>query len=223
MLAFTPKFVTFDCYGTLIHFEMSALTRRLFADRLGGERLEAFIADFSAYRLDEVLGAWNPYRAVIGNALRRAAERSGIASRDEDLDTLYTAIPTWKPHPDVSPALRLIAGKIPLVGLTNSMDDLIPPSIAAMGAPFHRVITAEEAGTYKPRMQAFTYMLDALGVGPEEVVHCSSSFRYDLMTARDLRFGARVLVNRGHEPSASGYATHEVVDLGGLVDLLGLR
>lgn len=29
-----PKFVTFDLYGTLTHFRMSARTRTLFADRV---------------------------------------------------------------------------------------------------------------------------------------------------------------------------------------------
>ena len=29
-----PKFVTFDLYGTLTHFQMSARTRTLFSDRV---------------------------------------------------------------------------------------------------------------------------------------------------------------------------------------------
>jgi 2-haloacid dehalogenase len=222
MLDFTPKFVTFDCYGTLIDFGMSGLSRRLFAARVPAERMEAFVADFSALRLDEVLGAWKPYRDVIGDALARAAARHGFESTEGDLDALYGAIPTWTPHADVPAALARIAAKIPVVGLTNSMADLIPPSIAAMGAPFHRVVTAEEAGAYKPRMRPFEVMLDVLGARPEEVVHCSSSFRYDLMTARNMRMGARILVERGHEPRCEGYATHEVAGLDGLAALLGL-
>ncbi|WP_062015004.1 haloacid dehalogenase type II [Aureimonas sp. AU4] len=222
MPTFTPRFVTFDCYGTLISFGMAALTRELFADRIPAGRMDRFVADFKAYRLDEVLGAFKPYREVIGDALARTARLHGIDTGETDLDTLYGAIPTWKPHVDVVPALARIAREIPVVGLTNSMIDLIPPSIKAMQAPFHRVVTAEEAGAYKPRCRAFEYMLDTLGAVPEEVMHCSSSHRYDLMTASDLRFGARVLVERDHEPAASGYATHKVDGIDGLAELLGL-
>ncbi|MBB3950154.1 haloacid dehalogenase type II [Aureimonas jatrophae] len=222
MLSFTPRFVSFDCYGTLIHFGMAALARELFAARIPAGRMDRFLADFKAFRLDEVLGPFKPYREVIGDALARTARLHGIATDEHDLDALYRAIPTWGPHPDVVPALARIAQAIPVVGLTNSMADLIPPSIAAMQAPFHRVVTAEEAGAYKPRRQAFDYMLDTLGARPEEVVHCSSSHRYDLMTASDLRMGARVLVERGHEPPATGYATHTVNGIDGLARLLGL-
>ena len=49
------KALSFDCYGTLIYFQMAPWARRLFADRIAPEQMDAFCADFSAYRLDEVL------------------------------------------------------------------------------------------------------------------------------------------------------------------------
>ncbi len=102
------------------------------------------------------------------------------------------------------------------------MKDLIPHSVAKLGAPFHAAYTAEEAQAYKPRMQAFEYMLDQLGCGPEDVLHCSSSFRYDLMTAHDMRITNKVFVNRGHEPANPYYGYHEIKDIRGLPGLLGL-
>ena len=48
MAAFRPKYLTFDCYGTLIDFQMSHMTRTMFADRLAPDRLHAFTTDFSA-------------------------------------------------------------------------------------------------------------------------------------------------------------------------------
>jgi 2-haloacid dehalogenase len=91
-----------------------------------------------------------------------------------------------------------------------------------LGAPFAHVFTAQDAQAYKPRLQAFEYMLDQLGCAPEEIMHVSSSFRYDQMSARDLGMGARVWVKRGHEPRCEGYATHEIDDIGGLAGLVGL-
>ncbi|BCM82529.1 dehalogenase [Methylobacterium indicum] len=222
MARLAPKYITFDCYGTLIYFEMAPVARRLYADRVPAERMDAFVEDFSAYRLDEVLGAWKPYKDVVANALTRTCKRNGVEYRDSDADAVYAAVPTWGPHPDTVEGLAKVAKEFPLVILSNSMKDLIPHSVAKLGAPFHAAYTAEEAQAYKPRMQAFEYMLDQLGCGPEDVLHCSSSFRYDLMTAHDMRITNKVFVNRGHEPANPYYGYHEIKDIRGLPGLLGL-
>jgi 2-haloacid dehalogenase len=120
MAAFRPTYITFDCYGTLIDFQMSHLTRTLFADRLTPDRLPAFTADFSAYRVDEVLGEWQPYVDVIKQALRRCCQRWGVPYREADAQRLYDAIPTWGPHPDVPAALARVAQAFPLVILSNA-------------------------------------------------------------------------------------------------------
>ncbi|AWN47455.1 haloacid dehalogenase type II [Methylobacterium terrae] len=217
-----PKYITFDCYGTLIYFEMAPVARRLYADRVPKERMDAFVADFSAYRLDEVLGPWKPYKDVVANSLIRTCKLNGVEYRDSDADAVYAEVPTWGPHPDTVEGLAKVAKEFPLVILSNSMKDLIPHSVAKLGAPFHAAYTAEEAQAYKPRMQAFEYMFDQLGCGPEDVLHCSSSFRYDLMTAHDLRITNKVWVNRGHEPANPYYGYHEIKDIRGLPGLLGL-
>jgi 2-haloacid dehalogenase len=221
-MALKPKYVSFDCYGTLIYFEMAPVARALYADRITAGDMDAFVADFSAYRLDEVLGAWKPYVEVIEGSLRRTCAKWAVEYRDTDTTTVYTAVPTWGPHPDVVEPLKRVAAEFPLVILSNSMTNLIPHSVARLEAPFHAVYTAQEAQAYKPRMQAFEYMLDQLGCAPEDMLHVSSSMRYDQMTAADMGFGARAFVNRGHEPWNSGYATHEIRDIGGLPRLLGL-
>ena len=221
-MALKPKFITFDCYGTLICFEMAPVARRLYADRIAEADMAAFCADFSNYRLDEVLGAWKPYRDVVEGALRRTCAKWTIDYRDGDTDTVYAAVPTWNPHPDVIAPLKRVAAEFPLVILSNSMIDLIPHSVARLEAPFHAVYTAEEAQAYKPRMRAFEYMFDRLGCGPEDVLHCSSSFRYDLMTAHDMGITMKAFVNRGHEPANPYYGYHEIPDIGGLPGLVGL-
>jgi 2-haloacid dehalogenase len=72
-------------------------------------------------------------------------------------------------------------------------------------------------------MKGFDYMLDALGCGPEDITHVSSSFRYDLMTAYDLGIKSKVWVNRGHEPVNPYYEYTEIQDIGGLAAAVGLE
>jgi 2-haloacid dehalogenase len=222
MIDFEPKYITFDCYGTLTAFGMSALTRKLLADRVAETDIEGFLDDFEAYRLDEVTGAYKPYEQVINDALRRASDLWGIEHRDEDGHAIYEAVPTWGPHPDVPDALRALATRYPLVILSNAADEQIGSNVEKLGAPFHAAFTAEQAQAYKPRLRAFEYMLDQLGVGPGDILHVSSSLRYDLMPAHDLRITNKVYVNRGYEPSTRYYGYHEVGDLAGLPPLLGL-
>ena len=222
VIEFEPKFISFDCYGTLTAFGMSAVTRRLLADRVPQEKMEDFLDDFEAYRIDEVLGAYKPYPQVINDALARAAKAWGIEHRDSDGRAIYEAVPTWGPHPDVPDALRALASRYPLVILSNAADEQIHRNVDQLGAPFHAVYTAEQAQAYKPRLQAFEYMLDQLGCSPQDILHVSSSLRYDLIPAHDLRVANKVYVNRGYEPSTPYYGYHEVTDIPGVAALLDL-
>lgn len=217
-----PKFISFDCYGTLINFEMGPAAKSLFKDRVPAERMPAFLDSFRAYRLDEVLGAWKPFFDVIENSIQRACKAHGVKCLASDAVALYDAIPTFAPHPNVVDVLKTIAQHIPLVLLSNSMVDLIPSSVAHLKAQFHEVFTAEEAGAYKPRMQAFEYMFDRLGCGPQQMMHVSSSFRYDLMTATDLGFMAKTFIDRNHEPAIEGYGACRITDVRQLPGLVGL-
>lgn len=221
-MKYKPKFISFDCYGTLIDFDMGPTARRLFEDRVPPGRMPAFLDSFRYYRLDEVLGEWKPFFDVIANAVQRACRAHGVEYRDSDAAMLYAAVPTWQPHPHVVETLQAIAPHVPLVILSNSMVDLIPHSVAHLEAPFHAVYTAEEARAYKPRAQIFEYMFDRLGCGPDQMMHVSSSFRYDLMTAADLGFMAKAFIDRGHEPACDGYGVDRLTDIRQLPGLLGL-
>jgi 2-haloacid dehalogenase len=222
VIAVEPKYITFDCYGTLTAFGMSALTRQLVADRIPDDRIEEFLDDFEAYRIDEVLGAYKPYHQVIGDALLRTTKLWGIEHRDADSQAIYEAVPSWGPHPDVPEPLAVLADHFPLVILSNAANEQILSNVDKLGAPFYAVYTAEQAQAYKPRLGAFEYMLDQLGVGPADILHVSSSLRYDLIPAHDLRVTSKVYVNRGYEPSTPYYGYHEISDLSGLPPLLGL-
>ena len=76
-----PKYITFDCYGTLTNFRMGDVAREMYADRIPSDRMDAFVTDFAQYRLDEVMGDWRPYNQVLENAIRRTCRRHKVESR----------------------------------------------------------------------------------------------------------------------------------------------
>jgi 2-haloacid dehalogenase len=222
-MIFKPKYITFDCYGTLTNFRMHEVASGIVGAQLPTERMPQFIKDFTAYRLDEVMGDWKPYDQVLKSAWSRVCKRHGLAYRDEDGQKFYDAVPTWGPHADVPEALTRMGNKIPLVILSNAMNEHIHHNVAKLQAPFHKIYTAEDAGTYKPRLQGFEYMLDQLGCAPEDVLHISANPRYDIFPAQNLGIVNKVFVNRGHEPRPDeAWSFAEIRDINGLPALVGL-
>ena len=80
-MTFKPKFISFDCYGTLINFEMGPTAKNLFEERVPAGRMPAFLDSFRAYRLDEVLGEWKPFFDVVENSIQRACKAHGVEYR----------------------------------------------------------------------------------------------------------------------------------------------
>ncbi|SFL09359.1 haloacid dehalogenase type II [Falsiroseomonas stagni] len=217
-----PKYVTFDCYGTLTWFQVGEVTRTLMADRVPEALMPEFLRDFTWYRFDQVLGAWAPYVDVLKASLERTCRKYGIQFREEDGQALYEAVPTWGPHADVPEPLKRVAAKVPLVILSNASDDQIMSNVALLQAPFHKVFTAQQAQAYKPRMQAFEYMFDMLGCGPQDVLHVSASYRYDIIPAYGLGVANTLFVNRGYEPEIPYYGAHQATTIEGLARLIGV-
>ena len=70
-------------------------------------------------------------------------------------------------------------------------------------------------------MRGFEYMLNKLGCGPDEILHVSSSLRYDLMTCHDMGITHKVFVNRGHDAPNPFYGYSEISGIDQLPAVLG--
>jgi 2-haloacid dehalogenase len=222
-MTFRPRYITFDCYGTLTYYPMHQAAYDIYEGQLQPAQMHEFLRNFNDYRFDEAMGDWKPYLDVLRSSLERACRKSKVPYLDEYARRIYDAVPGWGPHADVPHALNRIAKKIPLVILSNAMNEQIDANVQKLGAPFHKVLTAENAGAYKPRMQAFEYMLDELGCAPEDVLHVSANPRYDMFTAQSVGIVNKVFVNRGHEPRPNEeFNFAEIRDINGLPALVGL-
>lgn len=219
---YRPRYVSFDCYGTLIHYQIAEVTRSLLAGRLTEPETERFLPQFSKYRYDQVCGSFYAYDQVLHDAYARTCARWNLDVDEDAGQRLAAAVLTWGPHEDVPAPLKTMAENYPLVILSNADTKYLDTSVPKLGADFHAVYTAEQAGVYKPRYQAFEYMLDELGATPEEVLHVSSHTRYDLMPADDLGFTHKIFLDRGYDPQSPGYNYRTVASLDELNTLLGL-
>jgi len=222
LLGYTPRYITFDCYGTLTNFQMAETVVPLIADRVEPADVPRFVKDFRAYRIDEVLGEYKVYPQVLRDSWQRVCNRWRIQFRASDVDTIVDSVRSWGPHPDVPEALGKLAAQYPLVILSNAVDWMLKTNVEQLGVDFYRVFTAEQARAYKPRYQAFEYMLDQLNVDRSEILHVSSHIWYDVIPAHELRIRHKVYVNRGYDPSTPYYEYAETSDLSGVPALLGL-
>jgi 2-haloacid dehalogenase len=217
-----PKYVTFDMNGTLIRFRINDAIREVLGDRLPGEVAEAYLQTCKHYRVDECLGEYQPFHAVVARSMERASRRLGLEYREEDARAVYDRIPSWGPYPGVTEALNRAAEVCPLVIVTNSDDAHASRLVENLQAPFDVVITAEQMGVYKPRLGAFEYMLDKLGAAPDEVVHVSASPTYDLRSAAAMGIERKVYVDRGFEHDESWLGYERITDIADLPVLFGL-
>jgi 2-haloacid dehalogenase len=217
-----PKFVTFDMNGTLIKFSINDAMREVLGDRLPADVADDYLRICKAYRIDECTGAYQPFHQVVAHSMERASRRVGLEYREDDARAVYDRIPTWGPHPGVTEALNRLAEEVPLVIITNSDTAHAVRLAENLKAPFEVVISAEEMGVYKPRLRAFEYTFDKLGVTPDELVHVSASPMYDLRSAANLGIKNKVYMDRGFEHDEHWLGYERITDIADLPVLFGL-
>jgi 2-haloacid dehalogenase len=218
-----PEFITFDCYDTLVEFPIDDATRRILGERAAGIDLDRLLAEFERLRYETTTHApYQPYRDVLRGTLRQVMERYGIPYQEADGEALVATVRTWGPYPDVPSALERLRRHCKLAIITNSDDEIMAENVRRIGVPIDVVITAEQAGAYKPSLRTFAYALEKLGCRPEEIVHVAQGFEYDIVPAHALGW-RRVWINRYGLPGDKAYGPYdELPDLSGLPVLLGV-
>ena len=200
-----PEWLTFDCYGTLIQWDeglqqaVATILRSKQAAAIETARLIA-VYDHHEHRLEQTPPHRN-FRTVAGEGLRLALEELDLTPADDDIAVLTDSISKMPPFPEVVAALRrLKAMGFRTCIVSNTDDDIIAGNVAqladAAGNCIDRVITAQQAGAYKPNRQLFDYAHAQLGVTKDEVVHICASPHLDHAAARDIGFRC-VWVDRG--------------------------
>ncbi|MEM5340332.1 haloacid dehalogenase type II [Paraburkholderia azotifigens] len=196
-----PSWLTFDCYGTLIQWDeglQHAVAAILASKRAAAIDPRAFIAVYD--RHEHALEQTPPHRSfreVAGEALRIALDEFDLHADDNDIRMLTERISAMPPFPEVVDTLRALkeAG-YRLCIVSNTDDDVIAGNVAQLGGYIDRVITAQQAGAYKPDRRLFDYAHEQLGVSRDDVVHICASPHLDHAAARDIGFRC-VWIDRG--------------------------
>ena len=220
------RVATFDCYGTLVDWEGGAAgflydlalqhdDRRLVPGHVLRDRWEAI-------QFGLLGGPWRPYREILALSLEAFCAERGWPYRARDGEALLRSIRSWQPFPDTRPALLQARRRgLRLAIVSNTDRDIIGHTLRHLDLPFDEVITAEDAGAYKPADAVFDHALARIGEAPERILHVAFGFKYDIAPAR--RHGLRTAwVNRHAEAAPGGERPDlEWRDLWGLAELVG--
>ena len=182
------RWVSFDCYGTLVDWEsgIAAGIRAAVGDRglegSDGELLEAY------GRHEAVLesGGYLRYREVVADALRGICVEQGIEVSDAEAAAFGDSVGDWPPFPDSAEALAALKQRFRLGVITNCDDDLFARSQARLGVEFDWVITAQQAGSYKPSFRNFELAFERIDVPRERILHVAQSLFHDHVPAKQL-------------------------------------
>lgn len=196
-----PSWLTFDCYGTLIQWDeglQNAVSAILASKHAVAIDPRAFIAVYD--RHEHALEQMPPHRSfreVAGEGLRIALDEFNLHADDNDIRMLTERISAMPPFPEVVGTLRALkeAG-YKLCIVSNTDDDVIAGNVAQLGGYIDRVITAQQAGAYKPKRRLFDYAHEQIGVSLDDVVHICASPHLDHAAARDIGFRC-VWIDRG--------------------------
>ncbi len=194
------RFLTFDCYGTLIDWETGILAAlrpiiRAHGKKIADPKLLELYGEFEA---QGEAPPFRPYREVLAGVVRAFGRHLGFTPSPEEQASLAVSLKNWEPWPDTVEALRRLETKFKLAILSNIDDDLFAATGGKLKVRFADVVTAQQSGCYKPCLDLFRLALQRLGASPDQVLHVAQSVYHDVVPAKSLGI-ATVWVNR---PSA---------------------
>ncbi len=158
------KVLVFDQYGTIVDMQKGlteAVTPFLRTKGWGGEP-DSFVTwwrrtHFENSMIDALCDRGHtPYRQIGHRAVSYVMDRCRISYTQDEVRWLVAQIETLKPFPDVVAALeRLRSAGLKLAILSNGDRDMLKAAGPHIGVRFDHVISAEDAGYFKPHWKTY--------------------------------------------------------------------
>lgn len=195
------RYITFDCYGTLIDWEggIRSAAKKL-SDKNGFSLSLDGISDrYIKVELEVEAEQYRKYHEVLQLSAKKLFKQEGFDISIEDALEFADSIFSWQPFSETHDTLAILKDKgYKLVILSNIDNEIIKKSIELMGTDFDGVVTAEEVGSYKPAYGHWQEMLRRFNVKKAEVLHVAASYIHDIIPAKEQGFNA-IWINRNNE------------------------
>ena len=188
--------LTLDCYGTLIDWQGGIVSYlQPVLERHDAHVTDDFILEFFAESEPVLQREGDKYEDVLRRILDRFGTRLGFVPTPDERDGFPASLGEWKPFPDTVDALTRLAERYQLAVISNVDDALFSLTRTTLGVEFAHVITAEQAGAYKPDNRIFEAALTAIGSDRDRILHVAQSLFHDIAPANALKL-ATVWIDR---------------------------
>ena len=193
------RWISFDCYGTLVDWEtgiIEAVAPVLAAHGIRKSRAEV-LALFADVEPRVQRAGYLEYRRVLRRVMALIGGELGFQPSESDLDCLADSLPHWPVFPDTVSALRALQSRFKLAVISNVDDDLFAGTAKTLGVDFDAVVTAQQVRSYKPSLRNFHTAAARMDVATDAWLHVAESLYHDIAPASQLGI-ASVWVNRAN-------------------------
>ena len=196
--------LTFDCYGTLIDWETGILRalRAALGTYARDVHDEELLTRYAVHEAAAEAGPYLPYRTILARTARAVASELDAPLDDDAAARFADSVGDWPAFPDSGEALRLLQTRFRLGVITNCDDDLFGRSNERLGVEFDWVVTAQQAGSYKPNPRNFEVAFERMGVPRERILHVAQSLFHDHVPARRLGLSTAWINRRRGRPGS---------------------
>jgi 2-haloalkanoic acid dehalogenase type II len=217
------RYLTFDCYGTLVDWEggiHAAFGEYALIAGLPAPPRARLLELHARIEPEVQAGPYRRYREVLAETARRMAHELGWEMEPRRGAFLAESLPGWPPFDDTCAALERLARAGHTLGiLSNVDDDLLAATLRQIDVDIPLRITAEQVRSYKPAHGHFVAARARIGDAPW--LHAAQSWFHDIVPTHTLGIKS-AWVNRKREPRPDDAAPdHEVPDLRTLAARLG--
>ena len=217
------RFVTFDCYGTLIDWEGGAYDAYQAEAERDGFTVDrdAVIPLFIGIQQEIQRGSYELYAEVLRRTAVRSAKEIGWDLEPSRSGFLPSSVPRWPAFRETNAQLERFAKKFEIGILSNIDDKLLGATRRHFRVDFDLVVTAQQVRSYKPDHAHFRECARRIG-GKKGWVHIASGYKTDVEPCIKLKVPV-IWVNRKGESLEQGAKrpTEEVKNLREAAKLLG--
>jgi 2-haloacid dehalogenase len=206
------KWVTTDCYGTLIDWEKGlADAFRKEADRDGFSFDEGpFIQRFLEVQAEIMSGSYELYAEVLRRTAVKVAKEIGWELEPSRAQFVPDSVAYWPPFRESNAAMDRLAGRYDVGIVANIDDKLLGVSRRHLRTDLDIVVTAQQVRSYKPDPAHFKECARRIGQMKKNWVHIASGYPTDVEPCAKERIPV-IWVNRhGEEPEGTRKPDAEV-------------
>lgn len=198
-------YMSFDVYGTLIDWETGIVQalRPILASHGFDWKDDQLLDAFAKYETVAQQPPYSAYREVLSDVLEFVGQEHGFRPTTDDLLAFSSSVPDWPAFPDSAESLAILNQHFKLAVITNCDDDLFAESNRKLGVEFDVVVTAEQAGVYKPDLRPFHITIERIGGDSSRLLHVAQSMYHDHEPAKKVGL-TTVWIDRRHDKSGLG-------------------